>query len=145
MPTTLEQFMNSRADLDEHRTGFDRYPDKQQSAEIERRALAAGIQASAIADVFEAYTGTATRKPEFDLNDMDLWLEKQKLVRPHLFPEVGVYALAAEAFSENGVLNLSARSKLVLEVGEAQAEAMAKQWGLSSLQDFKTHGKRPGG
>ena len=144
MPTTLEQFMNSRRDLDQHRTGWDVLPDKEQDAEIRRRALNAGISASALADVFDAYTGNNGRRvPEFDLGDMDIWLEKQKQFRPHLFPEVGTYALAAAAFSENGVLNLAARSKLVLEVGEAQAEAMAKQWGLSSLTDWKTKGVRP--
>jgi hypothetical protein len=139
MSTTLQQFLNERRDLtDDTRKGWERYPDKAESAEIERRALASGIQASAVKDVFEAYT-----RNDFDLNSMDVWLEEQKVTRSHLWPEVGVYALAAEAFSENGVLNLTARSKLVLEVGEAQAEAMAKQWGLQSLKDFKTHGKRP--
>jgi hypothetical protein len=143
MGTTLQQFLNSRADLDEHRTGADVYPDKEQSAEITRRALAAGIQASAINDVFEAYTGNPKlkRKPEFDLNDMDLWLEKQKIVRPHLFPTVGVFALAAEAFC--GELNLTVRSRLVNEVGEKEADNLAKQFGLSSLQDFKTKGVTP--
>ncbi len=139
MTTSLAEFLaKDRKEVTVTRHGFDRYPDHQQSAEIESRALASGISASAINDVFEAYI-----RNEFDLNSMELWLEENKLRRPHLWPDVGTYALAAAAFSENGVLNLSARSKLVLEVGEAQADAMAKQWGLNSLQDFKTKGVRP--
>ncbi len=142
--TTIEQFMNSRRDLDEHRTGWDVLPDKAQSAEITRRALAAGIKESALPDVFDAYTGhNGKRTPEFDLNDFDLWIEHNKLAREHIFTTPDSYALAAAAFSENGVLNLSARSRLVLEVGEQQAESMARQWGLNGLQDFRTKGVRP--
>ncbi|MGP0084718.1 MAG: AAA family ATPase [Steroidobacteraceae bacterium] len=102
MTTSLAEFLaKDRKEVTVTRHGFDRYPDHQQSAEIESRALASGISASAINDVFEAYI-----RNEFDLNSMELWLEENKLRRPHLWPDVGTYALAAAAFSENGVLNL---------------------------------------
>jgi hypothetical protein len=155
MPTTLEQFTNNRRDLTTHRrTGLDVFPDHEASAELERVALEHGVKASAIPEIFFFYTGDPKRKilPEFNLGDSyTAWLEEMKAgARPHLFTTSDSYALAAEAFSENGVMNLSARSKLILEVGEKQAEAMAVQWGLqptgpgkSALQDFKTHGKRP--
>ena len=149
MPTTLEQFLANRHDTNEHRTGIDLFPDKEQSREIERRALNAGIKESALPEVFFFYTGDPRRKilPEFDLNDWELWVEANKTSRPHLFVQADSFALAAAAFNENGAgPNLSARSKLVLEVGEQQATALAKAWGMQGakpLEDFRSKGTRP--
>ncbi len=152
MPTTLEQFLANRHDTSEHRTGIDLFPDHEQSDRLTRLALNAGIRESAVRDVFGWFTGDPRRKipPEFDFNDWELWVEANKTSRPHIFVQADSYALAAAAFNENGTLNLSARSKLVNEVGEAEAEAMARQWGLQpkgingkALEDFTTRGTRP--
>ncbi len=147
MTTTLEQFRAQRKELTSHREAADRWPTKAESAEIESRALAAGIQRSALVDVFEAYIGDPKtgRDPEFDLNSMSVWLDEQRITRTHLWPNasVGVYALAAKAFSENGVLDLGARGALVSELGIERADEMAKSWGLSSIHDTKTKGVRP--
>ena len=154
MPTTLEQFLANRHDTSEHRTGIDLFPDHEQSDRLTRLALNAGIRESALREIFFWFSGDPRRKitPEFDFNDWELWVEANKTSRPHIFVQADSYALAAAAFNENGTPNLSARSKLVNEVGEAEAEAMARRWGLQPwghatgkrLEDFTTpRGTRP--
>jgi hypothetical protein len=154
MAMTLEQFTQNRRDLTtETRKGFNVLPDHEETAQIRRVALAAGVKESALVEVYDCYTGHNGRHtPEFNLGDsMEAWLEEQKAgARPHLFVQPDSYALASQAFNVNGVLNLSARSRLVLEQGEAAAEALALAYGLQptgaegkALHDFKTQGKIP--
>ncbi len=138
MPTTLQQFMNQHKELNGTREGWDRYPTKAESAEIERRALASGVVPSALQDIFLCYSNN-----EFDLESMDAWLGANKLTRPHLWPGVGIYGLIEKAFG--GELNLKARADLIEQVGEAQADAYAMQYGLRDAKDFKTQGKAPEG
>ena len=138
MPTTLAQYMNQHKDLNGTREGWDRYPTTEESAAIERRALASGVIPSALSDIFECYINN-----EFDLESMQPWLEAQKLTRPHLWPGVGIYSLLEKAFG--GELNLKARADLIEQVGEAQADAYAMQYGLKDAKDFKTQGKTPEG
>lgn len=123
------------------RKGWEKYPDKFESEQIDHRCREAGMLASAIStDAFDAYI-----RGEYDLNTMELWLDEQKTRRPHLFPDVGQCALEARAFMETGVLDLKARGELVNLIGQANAEARAKEWGLRDLKDFRTQGRRPCG
>lgn len=106
--------------------------------EIVEKLQQAGMQKSAIdTDASEAF-----ERAEFIPLTLDAWLAKQKVTRPHLFIGSGQVDLENEAFA-NG--NLTARSRLVAQLGEAGADERAKEWGLKGIRDFKTGGKRPGG
>jgi hypothetical protein len=105
---------------------------------IVQKLQADGMQASAIntdaADAFE--------RGEFIEATLGKWLTEQKAKRPHLWIMAGQIDLEQSAFGDG---NMTARSRLTKELGEATATERAKEWGLKGIADFKTRGSRPGG
>jgi hypothetical protein len=98
----------------------------------------AGMQTSAIdTDASEAF-----ERAEFIPATLDAWLAKQREARPHWFIGGVQTDLETLAFASG---NITARARLVKELGEDAATERAKEWGLKSITDFKTHGQRPGG
>lgn len=108
------------------------------SAEVIQKCRTAGLFPSAIeTDVSEAY-----ERAEFVEMTFDSWFAKYKPSHPHAFISEAMADLETQAFSQG---NMTARTRLVQELGADQAEARAKEWGLKGFTDFKTRGKRPFG
>jgi hypothetical protein len=85
-------------------------------------------------DVLDRYL-----KGKFNLDGIDAWLAKQQTKRPHLFEQPTAHqSLEALAFAGSG--NVTARGKLVKEIGEKDADKAARSWGLSGLHDFTRQG-----
>ena len=106
--------------------------------EIKQRLQAEGMQASAITtDATDAF-----ERAEFIEATLGKWLKEQKAKRPHLFIAAAQTDLEQSAFADG---NLTSRMKLTKQIGETDADARAKEWGLSGLHDYKTRGQRPGG
>ena len=106
--------------------------------ELVQKLQAAGMKMSAITtDAAEAF-----ERGEFVDLTINNWLTKQKEQRPHCFIGSGQIDLEQAAFAEG---NLTARSRLIKDLGESEADARAKEWGLKGVADFKTRGQRPGG
>ena len=108
------------------------------SPELIKKLQAAGMKLSAIqtdaADAFE--------RAEFIEATLPKWVAEQKEMRPHCFIGAGQVDLESAAFGDG---NMTARARLIKQVGQADAEARAKELGLKGITDFKTRGERPGG
>lgn len=113
------------------------YPDKAESAAIESACAEAGMIVSAIAtDAIDAFS-----RGEFTVETLPTWIAEQKTRRPHLFPQPGQLDNEAKAFEGKG--NITARGQLVAAIGEVAANARAREWGLTGINDYKTPGVRP--
>ncbi len=108
------------------------------SPELIKQLQAAGMKLTAIqtdaADAFE--------RAEFIEATLPKWIAEQKEKRPHCFVGEGQTDLESAAFADG---NMTARTRLIKQLGQADADARAKEWGLKSIMDFKTRGTRPGG
>jgi len=128
-----------------------RYADKYETEVIRGKCRNAGMKESAVdVEPFEAFT----RREYTNLDDsgphsIGEWLTKQKGddtrpgFRAHLFTDFtgGQFDLEHEGFEQS---NMTARAKLVNMLGEADANARAKDWGLDGIADFtKGKAKRP--
>ncbi len=108
------------------------------SPELIKKLQAAGMRLSAInTDAAEAW-----ERGEFIEGTLGKWVADQKAKRPHCFVGNEQVDLESAAFGDG---NMTARTRLVKQLGQADAEARAKEWGLKSITDFKTRGERPGG
>ncbi len=108
------------------------------SPELIKQLQAAGMRMSAIttdaADAFE--------RAEFVEATLPKWLAEQREKRPHCFVGNEQVNLESAAF---GGGNMTARARLIKQIGLADADARAREWGLKSIHDTKTLGERPGG
>lgn len=105
--------------------------------EIIAKLEQAGMYPSAIAtDAADAFENA-----KFIEATLDKWLADQKATRPHLFIDGVQVDLETLAFGDG---NMTARARLVNQIGEAAAKERAAAWGLKSLTD-KRAGKRPFG
>jgi hypothetical protein len=104
--------------------------------EIEKVLRESGMLATAIAtDATEAFE----RGELMELN-VNKWLADQKRDRPHMWPSAGQVDLETAAFAQR---NLTARSRLVRQLGEEHANERAKEWGLRDIHDMKSEGVPP--
>jgi len=104
--------------------------------EVTAKLEAAGMFPSAIAtDASEAF-----ERAEFIPATIDKWIAKQKADKPHCFIDAAQADLETLAFRDG---NMTARAKIVALYGENAAKERATAWGLKSLHDTKTRGKRP--
>jgi hypothetical protein len=98
----------------------------------------AGMQKTAIhTDASEAF-----ERAEFIPATLDAWIAERRKDKSHFFISVVQTDLETLAFASG---NITARSRIVKELGEDAANERAREWGLKSITDFKTHGERPGG
>lgn len=114
------------------------HPSPLEQEAIRARIVAAGMQPSALAEACDDF---ATGKLGAD--NLDQWIEQQRVQRPHLWAARGAAELEALAFGENGKPNLKARSELLQTLGQAAADARAKAWGLKHFGDYSSRPVRP--
>jgi hypothetical protein len=105
--------------------------------ELTKKLQAAGMRMSAIltdaADAWESGGFIEATLPK--------WIADQKAKRPHCFIDGEQFDIEQSAFGDG---NMTARTRLVKTLGQNEAEARAKEWGLKSLTD-RSRGERPGG
>ena len=80
-------------------------------------------------------------RAEFIEATLPKWIADKKRKRPHCFVDGEQSDIEQAAFGDG---NMTARSRLIKTLGQAEAETRAKEWGLKSLTD-KSRGERPGG
>lgn len=104
--------------------------------EVQTKLEAAGMFPSAVrTDASEAW-----ERAEFIPATLDKWIEKAKAAKPHMFIDAVQADLETQAFGDG---NMTARGRFIALYGEAQAKERATAWGLKSLHDTKSKGKRP--
>ncbi len=121
----------------------DRFPTKLETKQVIALCLDAGMKLSAA----ECEPFDALRRGEATVETIEEWIEEQKGDpangvqgrRPHLFVNFSgsQFDLERQAFED---VNITARSKLVSLIGEADAQQRARDWGLKGIDDF-TRGK----
>lgn len=113
------------------------YPTKLEQEALAARIAAAGMAPTALTDACDAFA-----VGEWNAETLNAWITEQKTKRPHLWPAKGDADLESAAFVGR---NLSARARLLQQLGEEAANTRAKAWGLRDLHDYRTRATRPGG
>jgi hypothetical protein len=110
-------------------TGLDEFFKAQGSSEAQR-ADAIAVLKSQCAMTGDVVTLTATGEA-LDSEASRKWLQTNK---PHLLPPVYERSLAERAFIDG---NMTARTSLVKQIGKAEADKLAQQYGLRSVSDTR--------
>jgi hypothetical protein len=97
----------------------------------------ANVWATAVPDVIEMYQNDSQG---FEPKAFAEWIEGQRKPRAYLFVSEAGVDLEHSAFAER---NVTARGRLLRELGPEAFEQRAMLWGLKGSNDFKTIGERP--
>ena len=118
----------------------DQFPTKLETRQIIALCLDAGMKLTAA----ETEPFDALHRSETTVEGIEEWIQDQRGDpangilgrRPHLFVNFsgGQFDLEKQAFED---VNITARSKLVSLIGEADAAQRSRDWGLRGLDDFR--------
>jgi hypothetical protein len=113
-------------------------PDATEFAMIESACRAEGMQSSAITtDAIEAF-----KRGDYTIETVTTWVADLKQRKPHCFAAPEQLDYKQQAFESR---NVTARGRMVKDMGLTMANARARECGLKDIHDYKSKATRPDG